>query len=29
MNFDTVAIINSGSISNEYLVMQSTQPKER
>jgi hypothetical protein len=29
MDFDIVVIIICGSISNEYLVMQATQPKER
>jgi hypothetical protein len=29
MNFDIVVIISCGSISNEYSVMQDTQPKER
>jgi hypothetical protein len=29
MDFEMVVIINCGSISNEYLVMQATQLKER
>jgi hypothetical protein len=29
MDFDVVVIINCGSVSNEYLVMQATELKER
>ena len=29
MDFNIVVIINCGLISNEYLVMQAAQPKER